>query len=107
MANLLQSLQPSRRTTSLNNMLPVKSALLHTFALRLLLALACMLVACSTQPRKVDTRTWMPVSCSTFLQPGNTCYQEAHALCPQGYDIYNPVFSPGEQRRKMEIACKP
>ena len=65
------------------------------------------LAACSSQPRKVDTRQWTPISCSTFLHPGNTCYQEAHAVCPQGYDIYNAVYSHAEQRRKMEIACKP
>ncbi len=81
---------------------------MQRLALNLLSALLLLAIAgCSSQPRKVDTRTWTAISCSTFLQPGNTCYQEAHAICPGGYDIYNPVFSPGEQRRKMEIACKP
>lgn len=74
----------------------------------LLLLFLCQSVAgCSSASRKADTREWMPVSCSTFLQHWNTCFEEAHALCPGGYDIYNVQYSEAEQRRKMMIACKP
>lgn len=72
-----------------------------------LLILAHLLIGCSATNRKADNREWMPVSCSIFLQRGNTCSEEARALCPNGYDIYNIQYSEAEQRRKMMIACKP
>jgi hypothetical protein len=72
-----------------------------------LLIFAQLLIGCSSANRKTDNREWMPVSCSIFLQRWNTCYEEAHALCPNGYDIYNVQYSEAEQRRKMMIACKP
>jgi hypothetical protein len=72
-----------------------------------LLILMQLLIGCASTGRKADTREWMPVSCSTFLQRWNTCYEEAHAICPKGYDIYNVQYSEAEQSRKMMIACKP
>jgi hypothetical protein len=72
----------------------------------LLLAIVLLATACSSSARKPDNREWMPVSCSIFMQRWNTCHAEAHALCPDGYDIYNVVYSEAEQRRKMMVACK-
>jgi hypothetical protein len=62
------------------------------------------ITACAT--RAPDNRQWHSISCSTFKQV-NFCQQEALAICPDGYDIYNPRWSEAEQRRYMEIACKP
>lgn len=56
--------------------------------------------------RQPDNRQWHSISCSTFKQI-NFCQKEALAICPNGYDIYNPRWSEAEQRRYMEIACKP
>ncbi len=72
----------------------------------ILLIFSQLLIGCSSANKKADNREWIPVSCSTFLQRWNTCYEEAHALCPGGYDIYNVQYSEAEQRRKMMIACK-
>lgn len=81
----------------------------YTGLARILLSLPLLAAinACHSVPGKpADSRQWIAISCSTFLQPGNTCVQEALAICPQGYDIYNPQYFPGEQRRKLEIACR-
>jgi hypothetical protein len=56
--------------------------------------------------RMPDDRQWHSISCSTFKQI-NFCQKEALTICPNGYDIYNPRWMEGEQRRYMEIACKP
>ena len=61
------------------------------------------ITACASRPP--DNRQWHTVSCSTFKQI-NFCQQEALAICPNGYDIYNPRWMEGEQRRYMEIACR-
>ncbi|HZV61521.1 MAG TPA: hypothetical protein VFF75_03820 [Methylophilaceae bacterium] len=66
-------------------------------------ALIFLLAGCAS--RQPDTRQWHTVSCSTFKQV-NFCQEEALAICPGGYDIYNPRWMEGEQRRYMEIACR-
>jgi hypothetical protein len=71
-----------------------------------LLALS-MLAGCSAiSDRKADQRTWTSISCSTYQQ-FNLCEKEARAICPNGYDVANVTWSRGEQRRHMDIACKP
>lgn len=65
---------------------------------------ALLTIGCSTA-REPDNRQWHSVSCSTFVQI-NFCQKEALAICPNGYDIYNPRWMEGEQRRYMEIACR-
>lgn len=66
--------------------------------------LASCIAGCVSRPP--DDRQWHTVSCSTFKQI-NFCQGEALAICPNGYDIYNPRWMEGEQRRYMEIACRP
>ncbi|HYD33261.1 MAG TPA: hypothetical protein VEA39_01720 [Methylophilaceae bacterium] len=66
-------------------------------------SLSILVVGCAS--RQPDNRQWHTVSCSTFKQI-NFCQAEALAICPNGYDIYNPRWMEGEQRRYMEIACK-
>jgi hypothetical protein len=67
------------------------------------LLMFCVTGCASRQP---DNRQWHSISCSTFKQI-NFCQREALAICPNGYDIYNPRWMESEQRRYMEIACKP
>ena len=70
----------------------------------ILYALLTLLIAgCAS--RQPDNRQWHSISCSTFVQV-NFCQREALAICPNGYDIYNPRWMEGEQRRYMEIACR-
>lgn len=69
------------------------------------LCLALLVAGCSST-RQPDNRQWHSISCSTFKQI-NFCQKEALEICPHGYDIYNPRWSEAEQRRYMEIACKP
>lgn len=75
-----------------------------TNILLLCAALLAGIPACASRPP--DNRQWHTVSCSTFNQI-NFCQHEALAICPNGYDIYNPRWMEGEQRRYMEIACRP
>ena len=72
----------------------------------LLLCPALLLGFTACASRAPDNRQWHTVSCSTFVQI-NFCQREALAICPNGYDIYNPRWMEGEQRRYMEIACRP
>src|SRR3546814_10899478 len=52
------------------------------------LCLALLASGCGTT-RGPDNRQWHSISCSTFIQV-NFCQEEALAICPNGYDIYNP-----------------
>lgn len=71
-----------------------------------LLALTA-LVGCSLAPGKeADTREWTSVSCGTYME-FNLCQEEARKICPNGYDVTNVTYSRGEQRRRMDVACKP
>jgi len=77
----------------------------------IILHTALLLVACSsvtpskTSPKQNDGRPWVPLSCSGILQ-WDTCFNEAKALCPNGYDIANKIELRPSQTRKMEVACK-
>ena len=64
------------------------------------------LVACAANTiKKVDTRVWVPLSCSGALQ-WDTCFREAQALCPKGFYIAKQNELRGSQSRTMEVACK-
>ena len=70
------------------------------------LLITLLLISCSSiSTKKNDGRPWVPLSCSGMLQ-WDTCYKEAKALCPNGYDVANVVELRGSQTRKMEVACK-
>jgi len=73
--------------------------------LPLMLGISLLLSLSGCASREPDNRQWHTVSCSTFKQM-NFCQAEALAICPEGYDIYNPRWMEGEQRRYMEIACR-
>jgi len=73
--------------------------------------IACILFAISLfgcnamNTKKNDARVWVPLSCSGILQ-WDTCFKEAHALCPKGFDIANKNELRAAQSRTMEVSCK-
>ena len=70
------------------------------------LAIAFYMTGCSSAiSKKTDGRAWVPLSCSGILQ-WDTCFNEAKALCPKGFDIANQVELRPSQTRRMEVACK-
>ncbi len=70
------------------------------------LILALSLSGChSVATKKNDGRAWVPLSCSGILQ-WDTCFNEAKALCPQGFDVANQIELRPSQTRKLEVACK-
>jgi len=71
----------------------------------LILLSTCLLLVAGCASHQPDNREWQTVSCSTFKQI-NFCQKEALEICPNGYDIFNPRWMEGEQRRYMEIACR-
>ncbi|HWU83030.1 MAG TPA: hypothetical protein VN063_06015 [Methylophilaceae bacterium] len=72
----------------------------------ILIALSLMLLsACATPAGKADTRHWTTLTCSGFLQ-WKDCWDQARAICPEGFDIANQIEMRGQQKREVEIACK-
>jgi len=73
--------------------------------------IACILLvismaSCSSMTtKKNDGRAWVPLSCSGILQ-WDTCFKEARALCPKGFDMANKNELRGSQTRTMEVSCK-
>jgi len=74
----------------------------RSFTIALLMLAGCT----SLHEKDADQRTWTSISCSTYKQ-FNLCQDEARQICPNGYDVANVTYSRGEQRRRMDIACKP
>ncbi|HEY8353542.1 MAG TPA: hypothetical protein VIK69_00830 [Methylophilaceae bacterium] len=68
-----------------------------------LLALTC---ACSVLDNKTtDSRQWTRVACIGFSD-WQVCHDEAHKLCPGGYDTRNQQENLVTQNRSMEVACR-
>jgi len=65
----------------------------------------CMASCSSMTSKKNDGRAWVPLSCSGILQ-WDTCFKEAHALCPKGFDVANKNELRAAQSRTMEVSCK-
>ena len=64
------------------------------------------IVGCTSMAtKKNDGTVWVPLSCSGILQ-WDTCFKEANALCPKGFNMANKNEQRSSQSRTMEVSCK-